>query len=176
MLLPPMEGLFTEFKGDKSMALETLKGVEKIGGFRVGRNCDINAGTPIVISAPNLIEFQIQDGPIKENGVNGCQVDTLIHAAQIILRGLNDKFPSSYNRGAIQHLGFALKDLEQRTKDREARKVEGTVQYKCPQCERTDQNTWSPYFWDYRMCDCGTSFTWQGMKEKNTDVCDVLKE
>ena len=108
------------------MALETLKGVDKIGGFAVGRNCDINAGTPIVISEPNHIEFQIQDGPIKENGVNGCQVDTLIHAAMAIILGLNEKFPCDENHRAIDYLGDALRELNSRTRDREARKVEGT--------------------------------------------------
>ena len=109
------------------MALETLKGVEEIGGFKVAHYPDhrMNKTFIAVIAPASTITFKIQDGPIKENGVNGCQVDTLIHAARDILNGLNAKFPSSYNRGAIDNLDLAIRHLEERTKDREARGVEG---------------------------------------------------
>lgn len=120
------------------MALETLKGVEEIGGFRVAEhyaNGESFACTEIdqfvtVNHQDNSILFEIQDGPIKENGngINGCQVDTLIHAAKVILEGLNEKFPSWYNDQAIMHLETAIIRLEDRTRDREARKVEGTSQ------------------------------------------------
>ncbi|HNX38817.1 MAG TPA: hypothetical protein PKI15_10705 [Candidatus Cloacimonadota bacterium] len=56
----------------------------------------------------------------------GGYVDTLIHAAKLILEGLNAKFPSEYNEMAINKLDMAIRHLEQRTKDREARNVEGT--------------------------------------------------
>ena len=35
--------------------------------------------------------IKIQNGPIKENGVNGCQVDTIIEATKAIIEGLNKK-------------------------------------------------------------------------------------
>jgi hypothetical protein len=111
------------------MALETLKGVEKIGGHQVatmGINHSMCETYPVGIDhKENIVLFKIQNGPIKEHGVNGCQVDTLIHAALIMLRGLNAKFPSSYNRAAIFHLGDAISELDARTKDREKRGVEG---------------------------------------------------
>jgi len=75
------------------MALETLKDLDVIGGFPIGRvpepgwtafHIHINDET-------NMIGFRIQNGPIKENGVNGCQIDTLVHAAVAILKGLNEK-------------------------------------------------------------------------------------
>ena len=55
------------------MALETLKGVEKIGGFGVGHMTTKNIGTifsqhVIVDHTENEIIFTIQNGPIKENG------------------------------------------------------------------------------------------------------------
>ncbi|NBK25836.1 MAG: hypothetical protein EOM68_27960 [Spirochaetia bacterium] len=76
----------------------------------------------------NTISFRIQNGPIKEVGVNGCQVDTLIHAAKKILEGLDAKFPSEYNKLAINKLDMALCHLAERTRDREVRGVEGTNQ------------------------------------------------
>lgn len=115
------------------MALETLKGVEEIGGFKVVRvkpkemSWDDFDKTrdeyPINITEiMNCISFKIQNGPIKEVGVNGCQVDTVIEAAKLILEGLNK---NRENAVAITKLDEALMWLEKRTKDRVKRGVEG---------------------------------------------------
>jgi hypothetical protein len=132
------------------MALETLKGVDKIGGFDVVVMDELREKFPekfndsgamdykwfesdirphnfvYVRHDVNSISFTIQNGPIKENGVNGCQVDTLIETARVMLEGLNDKFPCLENKKAISCLDVALHNLEQRKKDREKRGVEGT--------------------------------------------------
>jgi hypothetical protein len=76
----------------------------------------------------NSLSFTIQNGPIKENGINGCQVDTVIAAAKTILEGLNKNFPCRENATAITKLDEALMWLDKRTKDRESRNVEGTLQ------------------------------------------------
>lgn len=131
------------------MALETLKNVKEIGGFQVRTDRDIQRifhnGNRRLLEAPNweewrskhpiivdhlsnTISFKIQNGPIKEVGVNGCQVDTLIHAAMEILKGLNDQFPCKENEAAIDYLFDAITELENRKKDREQRGVEGTSQ------------------------------------------------
>ncbi len=131
------------------MALETLKGVSKIGGFDVVVMDDLRAQFPekfnesgamdykwfekdvrplkhvYIRNDVNSISFTIQNGPIKEKGVNGCQVDTLIHAAKTILEGLNNNFPSRENACAITKLDEAIHWLDARTKNREARGVEG---------------------------------------------------
>lgn len=131
------------------MALETLKDVKEIGGFKV---IDMNAtketnpemfrpdGSMIyhlfdeqirpfnfiyVRHDVNSLSFNIQNGPIKENGVNGCQVDTIIEAAKIILEGLNKNFPCRENATAITKLDEALLWLLKRKLDREKRNVEG---------------------------------------------------
>lgn len=140
------------------MALETLKGVSKIGGFNV---VDINkvkeefkALAPVgkrqdgvvfcretwdeyfervirptsfvyVRHDVNSLSFTIQNGPVKEVGVNGCQVDTVIAAAKVILEGLNKNFPCRENSMAITKLDEALMWLEKRKADRIAREVEG---------------------------------------------------
>ncbi len=131
------------------MALQTLKGVEEIGGFKV---VDMNAiketnpemfrpdGSMIyhlfdekirpfnyiyVRHDVNSISFNLQNGPIKEAGVNGCQVDTMIEAAKVILEKLNQQFPCRENACAITKLDEALMWLEKRKKDREKRGVEG---------------------------------------------------
>jgi hypothetical protein len=122
------------------MALETLDGVDEIDGFKImkARPRDHTGSVdwikfdemrnkePIFIDGRlNMISFKIQNGPIKEVGVNGCQVDTLIAAAMQIIVGLNAKFPSDYNYRTIGHLGEALRALRERKIDRENRGVEG---------------------------------------------------
>ncbi len=131
------------------MALETLKGVTKIGGFDVVVMDDLREEYPdkfnesgamdwawfekdirptvfiYVRNDKNSLSFTIQNGPIKEHGVNGCQVDTVIEAAKTILEGLNKNFPCRENATAITKLDEALMWLNKRKVDREARGVEG---------------------------------------------------
>ena len=115
------------------MALETLKDVAVIGGFGVGLIAKDGGQSTAndfiyVDHESNTIKFTIQNGAIKENGVNGCQVDTIIETATRIIKGLNKKFPCRENSLAITKLEEALMWLEERTKDREKRNVEGTEQ------------------------------------------------
>jgi len=114
------------------MALETLKGIEKIDGYGVAHHyvgdwyTTVEVGQYVIIDhRDNCISFEMQDGPIKEVGINGVQVDTLIWTAKIMLLGLNDKFPCEENEDAIHFLGKALQRLSDRKKDREKRGVEG---------------------------------------------------
>jgi len=129
------------------MALETLMDVGYIDGFEV---CDLDAmkndhsfkdpdggfdwvkydehrkKSPIAIAhGINTISFRIQQGPIKEHGMNGCQVDTMIKSSLLIIQKLNEEFPCRENSIAITKLQEALMWLEQRKKDRIARGVEG---------------------------------------------------
>jgi len=129
------------------MALETLKGLTEIGGYKVieldeakelpeFKNPDggfnwakyyaFRKDYPIGIThSQNMVSFKIQNGPIKEVGQNGCQLDTLIHAAMIMIDKLNEKFSCNENIGASGHLHAALRCLDERKKKREARGVEG---------------------------------------------------
>lgn len=131
------------------MALETLKGVEKIDGFGVVVMDELREKFPdkfnesggmdykwfekeirpfnfiYVRNDVNSIAFTIQKGPIKEAGVNGCQIDTIISAARRILMGLNAQFPCPENDRAIDMLGGAIQALQDRKKAREDRGVEG---------------------------------------------------
>jgi len=75
--------------------------------------------------AENSVKFTVQNGPIKEVGVNGCQIDELIYIATVVIRDLNRQFPCRENSIAITKLEEALHWLDARTKDREDRGVEG---------------------------------------------------
>lgn len=135
-------------KGE-TMALETLKGVSKIGNYNLVVMDELREKFPekfnesgamdykwfekdirpynfiYVRHDVNSLSFTIQNGPVKEVGVNGCQVNEIIEAAKTILEGLNKNFPCRENASAITKLDEALMWLEKRTKDREKRGVEG---------------------------------------------------
>lgn len=76
----------------------------------------------------NSITFNLQRGPIKENGVNGCQIDCLIAASIHMLKDANEAFPCRENAIAITKLEEALLWLYKRKQDRISRNVEGLNQ------------------------------------------------
>lgn len=71
------------------------------------------------------INFMLQDGPIKEVGVNGAQIDDLIELCREIIFYFGNRFPSGFNDIAIKSLDIALGALAMRKEDREKRNVEG---------------------------------------------------
>lgn len=73
----------------------------------------------------NSITFKIQEGPIQENGVNGCQIDDVIDKSKQIVEYFNAKFPCRENSLVITKLDEALLWLNARKDDRISRKVEG---------------------------------------------------
>ena len=131
------------------MALETLKGVERIDGYNVVVMDELREKFPekfnesgamdyawfekdirphnfiYVRHDKNSLSFTIQNGPIKEVGVTGCQVSTLVHAAHHIISKLNENYPSPYNDKALAGLKQAIDADRERTADREKRGVEG---------------------------------------------------
>lgn len=131
------------------MALQTLIGLKEIGGFKVVDMDELRIQFPerfnesgsmdykwfekeirpnnfiYVRHDVNSISFTLQNGPIKEVGINGCQVDTIIHAAKTIITKLNEQFPCKENELAINKLEMALAHLNDRTHDRIKRGVEG---------------------------------------------------
>lgn len=74
-------------------------------------------------SRQQSIDFQL--GPVKESGVNGATNEALIAILIHRMNFLNGKFPCRENSLAITKLQEALMWLEQRTKERIARQVEG---------------------------------------------------
>ena len=131
------------------MALETLKGIKEIGGFKVVVMDELREQFPDKFNESgsmdykwfekdirpnhfiyirhdvNSISFTLQNGPIKEHGVNGCQVDTIVETCRIIIAELDKKFPCDENKLAYNGLCGVLEDLGKRKQDREKRGVEG---------------------------------------------------
>jgi hypothetical protein len=132
------------------MALETLKGIKKIGSEEIVVMDDLRETNPeffrpdgsmhyhlfeekirpfkhiYIRHDVGSISFTIQNGPIKEVGKNGCQVTDMIAVAKHIIEELNKKFPCRENAMTITKLDEALMWQVRRTLDREAREVEGT--------------------------------------------------
>ncbi len=132
------------------MALETMKGVTKLDGFDVVTMDDLREKHPerftetgamdhvwfeetirphnfvYVRHDKNSIAFTIQNGPVREAGVNGCQVTTLIAAARHMIKELNALYPCKENSMTITKLEEALMWQLERTTGRLARGVEGT--------------------------------------------------
>lgn len=74
-----------------------------------------------------LAKVDFQEGPIKENGVNGVHNEDLIAMVIARLEGFqNSEYHSRENAIAITHLEDALLWLRKRTMGREQRGVEGT--------------------------------------------------
>ena len=126
------------------MALDVLKDERKIGEWVIGRepigtytdieSNNINweqfedlANWVTIDDERNIISFKLQNGPIKEVGENGCQVDLLIQAAAAIIEKFNGIIECEENTKCLAHLNMALGWLETRRQDREYRGVEGTM-------------------------------------------------
>lgn len=131
------------------MALETLKNVSEINGEKIIVMDELRAQYPerftetgamdhkwfeetirpnafiYVRHDKNSLSFTLQNGPIKENGKNGCQVVDIIAVAKHIIEQLNKNFPCRENSMTITKLDEALMWQEKRTQDRLKRQVEG---------------------------------------------------
>jgi len=129
------------------MALGTLENVKEINGvkiinldqakqmfiFKINGAFDWDSfdeyrkNHPVSVShSTNMISFKIQDGPIKEAGLNGCQVGDMIAVARHIINELNIKYPCRENAMTITKLDEALMWQAERTRNRVERNVEGT--------------------------------------------------
>lgn len=113
------------------MALEVLKGVKEIGGFEIvditepveSEYCIKYLSLDLNV---NCISFMLQKGPIKEVGFNGCQIDTIIEVAKLLIEKHNQHRPCYENVRALDSLKDALGFLAERRVKRSARGVEGT--------------------------------------------------
>lgn len=75
----------------------------------------------------DLAQIDFQEGPIKENGVNGvCNEDLICMVVTRLEHFQNSPFACRENALAITKLEEALLWLRKRTMDREVRGVEGT--------------------------------------------------
>ena len=134
------------------MALETLRNLANIDSFDVVHMDDLRKQVPTLFPPElkgqmgyqaferdirpykyvyirhdkNSITFNLQKGPIKEIGVNGCQVDTKIVAALKIIQAWNEARAEKENDECLHYLACALNALEKRRIRRTNEDIEGT--------------------------------------------------
>ena len=86
-----------------------------------------NDGEPLYcgVSSNNRVFFQIQDGPIGDNGVNGLQATDMLFFCCELFKSLNKSFPCRENSLTITKIEEAMHWQDARTKDRVKRNVEG---------------------------------------------------
>lgn len=89
----------------------------------------VHEETEPLVKDDYFAKISFQNGPIKENGVNGCHQEDLlaivIHRLECFQSG---PFACRENRLALACCESALDMLSNRTKDRQDRGVEGTNQ------------------------------------------------
>jgi len=85
----------------------------------------VEQGFPQVHGETSFVTFYVQSGPVKEYGVNGCQIDEVIRWAKEKVEEFNKAFPCRENALAITKLDESLMWLAERKADRIRRGVEG---------------------------------------------------
>lgn len=73
----------------------------------------------------NKVIFWIQDGPIKEHGINGIQAVDMLEYNLELFKSLNKAFPCRENALTITKIEEAIHWQTARTTDRVKRDVEG---------------------------------------------------
>ena len=83
-------------------------------------------GGPGITAERSFVRIQFQNGPINEAGINGISNEALLAILIDRARGFqNGPFPCRENSIALTHLEEALMWYQKRTRDRQARGVEG---------------------------------------------------
>ena len=110
-------------KTDYNQHLETALQYVSNHGFGSCTPTDSKSG--FVSVSDCSVFFLIQHGPVKENGRNGCDATDIIRYAIGLYHSFNKAHPCRENSLTITKLEEALHWQEARTRDREARQVEG---------------------------------------------------
>lgn len=91
-----------------------------------GNACHVYEVTQTGYGETSLTHIEFQNGPIQENGVNGCQNEDLLAIVIDRLQGFQSgNFACRENAIALTKIQEALMWLEKRTSDRKSRGVEG---------------------------------------------------
>jgi hypothetical protein len=107
--------------GDQAVQLEIVV-MDKPGAGGANHLYDIRW------NVNNGVTIPFQNGPIKENGVNGITGEALMAIQIDRLRGFQEgPYRCRENAIALTHMEEALMWLQKRTRDRIARGVEGTT-------------------------------------------------
>ena len=74
-------------------------------------------------------EIPWQNGPVREDGINGIQADDVLGQVLTYLEAVNvEPYVNEHTSTAIAHIDAARRELRLRTAEREAAGTEGTSQ------------------------------------------------
>ena len=74
----------------------------------------------------DYIKIKLQEGPVREVGVNGCQIDAVVKFCLDAVIRYDKELPCPENTAVKYHLEQAIECLNDRRVDRVERGVEGT--------------------------------------------------
>jgi hypothetical protein len=93
--------------------------------YRITVTCEYQ--TPLGSAVHPSVDVKFQQGPIREVGVNGISEASLMAILMDRLQGFQGgPYKCSNNEHALFHLRQAMMHLNARTRERQARGVEGT--------------------------------------------------
>jgi len=85
-----------------------------------------HAENNFIIHDDGLISFKLQEGAVKEVGLNGVQTPEMLHFIATYIKVLDNDKSCPHNMATIKYLKQAIAAQNARTAEREARGVEGT--------------------------------------------------
>jgi hypothetical protein len=136
MVFPVIRKLTDHKVGPLDEALEVVSLDEAGNGgehhiYAIGQTQQVRSNNPAAPRQTRLVELtriRFQNGGVKENGVNGISIESLLAISIDRLRCFQaGPYACESNANALAKLEGALKDLQDRTRERMARNVEGTL-------------------------------------------------
>lgn len=79
----------------------------------------------VAVLDDRIDRVHFQNGPVPANGVNGLTNEALLAILIDRTKFLDEAYPCDQNKNALSHMTAALNWFEERTKNRQARGVEG---------------------------------------------------
>jgi hypothetical protein len=122
-LMPPQKDLMKVTTPIRTTEYTTVVVNDEPGAGGACHNYSITATQYNV----GILDIKFQNGPIQEHGVNGVQMEDLMAVCIHRLQGFQSgPYACAANQLALDHLKAAMTSLNERTKDRKDRDVEGT--------------------------------------------------
>lgn len=112
-------------KFESGMEVEDVKEEDTYLIQVVKHNISVEGSEELLSGVETSFQIPFQKGSIKTNGRNGIMIEELLEICVDRITTLNNKFPSEENVVAIKSIITAINALDDRTRDRVKRNVEG---------------------------------------------------
>ena len=112
-------------KFESAMEIEDVKEEDTYLIQVVKHNIPVEGSEELLSGVEASFQIPFQKGSIKTNGRNGIMIEELLEICVDRITTLNNNFPSEENAVAIKSIITAINALDDRTRDRIKRNVEG---------------------------------------------------